>query len=211
MSGITSEQLGQIFPHADRAKWLAPLNAAMEEFAVNTPQRAAAFLAQVAHESGEFQHLDENMNYSAQRLCQVWPSRFPTLAAATPYERNPQKLANKVYAGRLGNGNEASGDGWNFHGRGLIQLTGRSNYASCGKGLKLDLIARPDLLLTPAVAARSAAWFWQSRGLNELADHEPGETDDDDFVKITTLINGGTVGLLARVRYWEQARKVLGG
>jgi putative chitinase len=210
MADISSDQLGRIVPHADLAKWLVPLNTAMQEFSVNSAQRAAAFLAQLAHESGEFQHLDENLNYSAQRLCQVWPSRFPTLAVAEQYAGNPKKLANRVYSGRLGNGNEASGDGWNFHGRGLIQLTGRANYSACAKALAVELTGKPELLLDSGVAARSAGWFWKSRGLNELADHAPGESDDDDFVRITTIINGATTGLPGRMRYWSVARQVLG-
>jgi putative chitinase len=207
---LTQAQLAQIMPNADAALWLAPLNAAMAERAIDSPQRAAAFLAQIAHESGQLRRLEERLGYSAKRLREVWPGRFPTDAVANEYAGNPQKLANRVYAGRLGNGNETSGDGWRFRRRGLIQLTGRSNYTTCKAALGIDLVATPDLLLQPAPAARSAAWFWQSRGLNELADQQPGDDDNQDFIRITRLINGGTVGLQDRLAYWTKARAALG-
>ena len=207
---VTQPQLARIMPNADAGLWLAPLNAAMAERAIASPQRAAAFLAQIAHESGQLRRIEEKLSYSAKRLREVWPHRFPTDAVANEYAGNPQKLANRVYAGRLGNGNETSGDGWRFRGRGLIQLTGRSNYASCKAAIGLDLTATPDLLLQPVPAARSAAWFWQSRGLNELADQQPGDDDDQDFIRITRLINGGTVGLQDRLAYWSKARAALG-
>lgn len=209
MAPLTAVQLKTIMPRADAATWIDALNAAMEERQINTPQRMAAFLAQIAHESGELTHLEEKLSYSAMRMCQVWPKRFPTLESAQPYARNPERLANRVYAGRLGNGDEASGDGWRYRGRGLIQLTGKSNYERCRQALVDDVAANPDLLLQPRGAARSAAWFWESRGLNELADHEPGDDDVEDFETITVKINGGTVGLPDRMDYWEHALQVL--
>ena len=209
MAQLTAEQLKTIMPRADAGKWLDALNAAMDERQINTPQRMAAFLAQIAHESGELTNLEEKLSYSAMRMCQVWPKRFPTQEAAAPYARNPQKLASRVYAGRLGNGDEASGDGWRYRGRGLIQLTGKSNYASCAKALGLDLVGNPDFLLDPKGAARSAAWFWQSHGLNELADHQLGEDDTEDFTEITKRINGGTIGLEERIDYWQHGLQVL--
>ncbi len=210
MDELTSEQLKRIMPRADANKWLKPLNDAMREWEIDTPQRMASFLAQIAHESGQLKRLQENLSYSAKRMCQVWPSRFPDEAFACAYERNPERLANRVYSGRMGNGNEASGDGWRYRGRGLIQLTGRSNYASCSKALEVDLVANPDALLESDVAARSAGWYWYSRGLNELADHEAGADDDEDFIEITRLITGGKIGLQERIKMWDEARDVLG-
>lgn len=210
MPKLLKSQLAAIMPRAQHDKWLLPLSLAMHEYSITSPQRMAAFLAQIAHESHELNRLEENLNYSAKRLCQVWPKRFPTLAAAEPYANNPERLANRVYAGRLGNGNEASGDGWRFRGRGLIQLTGRSNYAACRKALGVDLIKSPYRLLEPGTAARSAAWFWSSRGLNALADHEPGDDDEADFRRITTIINGAAIGIAERTKYWASARRALG-
>jgi len=208
-SRLTSLQLEEIVPGIDAQSWLGPLNDAFSEWEINTPQRMAAFLAQVAHESRNLQSLEENLRYSAKRLREVWPKRFPSDAIAEACAGNPEKLANRVYAGRLGNGDEASGDGWKYRGRGLIQLTGRSNYAACKAALGEDVLRYPDRLLDPATAARSAAWFWSSRGLNQLADHEPGDDDEQDFTRITTIINGGKVGLSARLDLWERAREAL--
>lgn len=191
--------------------WIQPLNSAMEESAINSPARQAAFLAQILHESGEFQHLVENLRYSAERLRQVWPSRFTSNEIAAAYGYNPEKIANKVYASRMGNGDESSGDGWKFRGRGLIQLTGRQNYTKCGKALGLDTVGNPDLLAQPAGAARSAAWYWGSLNLNALADDKPGVDANDEFIKITRLINGGTVGLLSRLTYWKTCKEALAG
>jgi putative chitinase len=182
----------------------------MDRFEINSSARIAAFLAQVAHESGELRRLVENLNYSAKGLMRVWPKRFPTLEKATAYERQPEKLANYVYAKRLGNGDEASGDGWRFRGRGLLQITGRGNYRTAAKALELRLEDQPDLLETPPVAALAAAQFWQSRGLNELADDRNDDDDDEDFVRISVIINGGRVGLPDRKHYWSRARQAFG-
>ncbi|WP_226986797.1 glycoside hydrolase family 19 protein [Chlorobaculum tepidum] len=153
--------------------------------------------------------LEEKLSYSAARLMKVWPKRFPTLAIAEKYERNPEKLANYVYANRIGNGPESSGDGYRFRGRGLIQLTGRSNYESASKALGIDLLNHPDQLTEPAVAAMSAAWFWASHGLNELADDRTGDNDLEDFTTITKIINGGTVGLQERFKLFKAAETAL--
>ncbi len=208
---ISPAQLTAFLPALARAdEWRAALNEAMDRFDITTPRRAAAFLAQVAHESDEFQRLEENLSYTAARLCAVWPNRFATVDAARPYERNPQLLANYVYARRLGNGDVATGDGWRFRGRGLIQLTGRGNYRSCGVAIALPLEAEPDRLEQPEPAALAAAQFWNSRGLNHLADDESGDTDDEDFVSITKIVNGGTAGLKSRQMYWARAKAALG-
>ena len=206
MPNVTLEQLKAIMPKcAEPDKWVDPLNQAMDRFEINTNTRAAAFLAQLAHESGQLNRLVENLNYSAERLMQVWPKRFPTMDKAKQYARNPEKLANFVYANRLGNGDEASGDGWMFRGRGLIQVTGRSNYETGGKALDLPLDSNPDLLIEFDPAALSAAQFWQSRGLNEIAD----TGSDSSFVTITKRINGGTAGLQERQAYWKTAKSIL--
>ena len=209
---ITSDQLKRVVPKCrDIPGWTMALNQAMARFEIDTPQRVAAFLAQLAHESGEFERLVESLNYSAERLTKVWPKRFPTVAQAQPFARNEQKLGNRVYANRLGNGDEASGDGFRYRGRGLIQLTGRANYRATGRAIDVDLEGRPDLLLEPATSALAAAQFWNSRGLNALADSNAGDDDDEDFQAITVRINGGTHGLADRKRYWASARTALNG
>lgn len=183
----------------DPATWATALAAAATRYDIDTAARIASFLAQTGHESGQFNRIVESLVYStAQRLMTVWPKRFPTPASAAPYVRNEQRLANFVYANRIGNGDVQSGDGYKYRGRGLIQVTGRSNYQACGKVLGLDLLDNPDLLLQPRNAALSAAWFWDSRGLNALADDRTDDNDLEDFTAITKAINGGTQGLKER-------------
>lgn len=209
---LTESQLMKIMPACvDPANWVPALNGAMTRFDITNAKRMAAFLAQIAHESGQLTRLSENLNYSAKRLMQVWPNRFPTTEKALQYERNPEKLANYVYAKRIGNGDEASGDGWNYRGRGIIQLTGRGNYRAAAQGVGLPLEEQPDLLVQPEPAALSAAWFWKSHGLNELADDGNDDNDTEDFRTITKRINGGTVGLKERMALWEEAKGVLVG
>jgi len=210
MAVLSRVQLETIMPHSDSGKWVGPLNEAMEEWLINSAHRRAAFLAQIAHESADLNRLEENLNYSVRRLMQVWPKRFASEAIAQPYARNPQKLANRVYAGRLGNGDEASGDGWKYRGRGPIQLTGRSNYREGTRALGVDVARNPDRLLEPGIAARAAAWYWKSHGCNELADRKPGVEDDEDFVRITVMINGGRMGLKRRLAIWRTACRTLG-
>jgi putative chitinase len=210
---ITQQQLSRFVPkNPDPATWTTALNDAMSEFEINdNASRIAAFLAQIAHESSEMRRLEENLRYtSARRISEVWPKRFPSEGHASPYVDKPQLLANRVYGGRLGNGDVASGDGWAYRGRGLMQVTGRGNYTTVGAALGLPLVTSPDLLLQPAPAARSAAYFWKSRGLNELADDQSTDDDDADFVTITVRINGGKIGLKDRRAYWAVARNVLG-
>ncbi len=206
---VTAQQLKIIMPKCNTDQWLNALNQAMTKFEINTSARIAAFLAQVAHESSETTTLSENLNYSALRLTQVWPQRFPSVVLAQAYAKNPEKLANFVYAGRGGNGSSASGDGWRYRGRGLFQLTTKDNYRLAGQALSLPLVDKPDLLLLPEVAALTAAQFWQRLGLNVLADHQVGDNDEKDFEKISIKINGGKVGLAERKRYWQLAKKVL--
>lgn len=181
-------------------KWDIPLNQVFVKYDIGTPKRQAAFIGQCAVESANFTRLQENLNYSAQRLTQVWPSRFPNINMAESYAHNPEKLADFVYAGRMGNLQD--GDGWKFHGRGLIQLTGRENYANCGSGIGVDLIDNPDLLLTPKYAALSAGWFWNKKGLNPLADAQ-------EYGAMTRRINGGLTGLDERIAKITKALQVL--
>lgn len=182
------------------AKWLEPLNTTFEKYDINTPRRQAAFIGQCQHESGNFKTLQENLHYSANALMRVWPSRFPDQDTADKYADNPEKIANKVYAGRMGNTEE--GDGWKYHGRGLIQLTGKENYEHCGSSLGVDLVGSPDWLLDPKYAALSAGWFFNKKGLNQLA-------DIGDVVAITKRINGGTLGLDDRAAKTNRALQVL--
>jgi putative chitinase len=206
---ITELQLKIVAIHANVALWTPLLNETMERFEINNPDRIAAFIAQAAYESSDFRRLVENLNYSAERLTKVWPKRFPTLSFARKYENNPAKLANYVYSNRLGNGDETSGDGWKFRGRGIFQLTGRSNYRAAGKALRVDLENNPDYLEEPELAALSAGWYWSSRGLNELADGDD-DNGDDDIIQITLRINGALTGLASRKEYLKLARASMG-
>lgn len=207
---LTAETLKKVFPRCPTPDiWAKALQAACDQFEINTRARLSSFLAQIGHESGQFTTLVESLKYTAPRLMKVWPKRFPTLAAATPYAMNEQKLGNFVYANRNGNGNAASGDGFRYRGRGLIQLTGRSNYLEAGKALGVDLVKTPDLLTQPAYAALSAGWYWQSRGLNALADDKTDDDDLEDFREITRRINGGYVGVQERFALFKQIRAVL--
>lgn len=202
----TKLMLARIMPNAGTriGTFYASLIAAMEEFDIlDASPRVAMFLAQIAHESAELSHLRENLNYSADGLRKTWPKRFPTAAMAQEYARNQVKIANTVYANRMGNGPPESGDGWRFIGRGLIQVTGRSGYAACGKALDADLINNPELLEQPDMACRSAGWYWASRNLNSLADLNT----DDAFKALTKKINGGYIGLEDRIEYWNRARE----
>ena len=196
---MTEDQLKEM--HIDPS-WLEPLMAAFNRFDISTPERQAAFIGQCAHESGNFKTLQENLNYSAEGLCKTWPSRFPSLDSAKPYHRNPDKIANKVYGGRMGNGTEETGEGSLYKGRGLIQLTGKDNYRLASDALGVDFVANPDLVLTKEYAALTAAWYWNKRGLNK-------EADAKDFTGMTKKINGGTIGLADRVAHINTALNVL--
>jgi putative chitinase len=182
--------------------WVEPLEEVFHRYEINTPERQAAFIGQCAHESMNFTKLEENMNYSAEGLMKTWPSRFPTLESAKPYHRNPEKIANKVYAGRMGNGPEETGEGWLYHGRGLIQLTGKDNYTLAGDALNMDFIHSPDYVLVPKYAALTAGWYWNKRQLNK-------EADAKDYTGMTKKINGGTIGLDDRVAHIKHAQEVL--
>ena len=182
-------------------KWLGPLEETFTKYDISTPQRQACFIGQCATESGNFTKLQENLNYSAERLMQVWPTRFPTKEIADQYAHNPAKLAGKVYNGRLGNTSEE--EAAKFLGRGLIQLTGKENYEHCGSSIGVDLLSNPNLLNTPEYAALSAGWFWNKKDLNSLADKQ-------DFETMTKRINGGLIGLDDRKAKIAKALSVLG-
>lgn len=201
---MNAEQLAQALKltPAKAEEWIDAINETFERFEINTPERQANFLGQCAHESGGFAVLKENLNYKQEALCKVWPKRFPSIDDAEPYHKQPEKIANKVYASRMGNGDEASGDGWKYRGRGLIQLTGHDNYKACGEALGVDLLANPDLVSTPQYAALSAGWFWDKNHLNKYA-------DESDVQGLTKKINGGTHGIEDRVARTQQAIDVL--
>lgn len=194
---VTVEQLQKL--KIDQ-KWLDPLNETLTKYQINTPQRIASFIGQCQHESGNFQLLQENLNYSADALMRIWGSRFPTKEEADKYHRNPEKIANKVYGGRMGNTED--GDGWKYRGRGIKQLTGKENYRNCGNGLGVDLVANPDLLLEPKYACLSAGWFWNKHNLNDIADKQ-------DYETMTRRINGGLIGFDDRKAKITQAMQVL--
>jgi len=175
------------------------------KFEINTPLRLAHFLAQCGHESGGFKLTQENLNYSAKGLNGIFKKYFPTLDSAVPYERKPEKIANKVYGGRMGNGTEASGDGWKFHGRGFIQLTGKDNYTAFTKSIGEDCVGNPDLVASKYALA-SAAWFFNKNGLHKMAD---GGANDATVTSITKRVNGGTIGLPDRIKHFNEYYKLL--
>jgi putative chitinase len=181
-------------------KWLEPLQETFEKYQINTPKRQACFLGQTMHESGGYKFLRENLNYSAKALMNTWPSRFPDMDTAEKYERQPEKIANKVYSGRMGNTED--GDGAKYIGRGLIQLTGKDNYKAFGEAIGEDLVSTPQLVEEPRYAALSAGWFWNKRGLNALADIM-------DITTLTVRINGGRIGIDDRIAKINKALDVL--
>lgn len=202
--------LKNVAPKCDQQLWGKYLDEAMRRYNINTPQRGCAFLAQMAHECHGFTRLEENLRYTkAERLKEVWPSRFATMPPGEigKYVNNPEALANFVYANRMGNGPPASGDGWRYRGRGPTMLTGLSNYMAAANATGWGLDLKPDSAATPQCGAHIAGWFWSSRGCNELADHPPGADDREDFIKITRLINGGEIGLARRIELWKNLRR----
>ena len=206
MGKVTLELLREICPKTKASvlsKYVDPLNVVGQHFGLfDNPKRMAAFLAQVAHESGGFNFTKEGLNYSAQGLVKTFKKYFPTLASAQPYARNPAKIANKVYANRMGNGPESSGDGYRFCGRGLIQLTGRNNYTKFATSIGKTLDQTIAYLETPEGAVASAAWFWDVNKLSIYA-------DKGDFVGLTRRINGGTIGLADRKHHYDIALAAL--
>jgi putative chitinase len=208
---LTQEKLIEIFPRAVKTpldmtelifQLQVALNSLVDDFGHNSLYRQAAFLAQCGHESAQYTAVVENLNYSQDGLRKIFGKYFPTDELAAQYARQPEKIANRVYANRMGNGNEASGEGFKFRGRGLIQLTGKDNYTKCGKDLGVDLMANPDYLKSPEGAVKSALWFWNRNSLNTYADVE-------DIRGMTKRINGGYNGLDERIAYYKKAKSVL--
>ena len=177
-------------------------NDTFERWNINTPQRQAAFIGQCGHECGNFKILEENLNYSADRLVKIWPKRFTSIEMAQPYNRNPKAIANKVYGGRMGNRDEASGDGWRFRGSGWLQLTGHDNFYHVGKAIGQDFVMNPDLVRTPEFAAQTAGWFWSTHNCNAKADVK-------DWTGLTKIINGGVLGLNERIANTNKALEIL--
>lgn len=196
---ITATQLSRLHIDPTLAE---PLNTTFAKFNIDTARKQAAFLGQCGHECGNFKIFEENLNYKAATLMKLWPKRFPTLDVANQYAGNPKKIANNVYASRMGNRDEASGDGYRFRGRGCIQLTGHANYFHAGQALGVDFVAEPDLVATPLYALLTAGWFWATHGCNELAEAA-------NWTGLTKKINGGTIGLEDRIAHTGLAMNVL--
>ena len=202
---LTIDQLLYINNNLYKVKceeYIDALNKVLPENGIDTPLRVSHFLAQVIHESGHFKTNVENLNYSASALKSVFKKYFPTDELANQYARQPEKIANRVYANRMGNGPEASGDGWKYRGRGLIQLTGYNNYKNCKDDMHIDIVKNPDLLLVPEYALKSACWFWNKNHLNQYA-------DKDDITGITKKVNGGLNGIESRKEILGRAKKIL--
>jgi putative chitinase len=184
-------------------------NETFERFGILTPLQQASWIGQCGHECGNFKIMEENLNYRAATLLKLFP-RTPKRAwgftpeEAAAYEKQPKKIANRIYGNRMGNRDEASGDGFRFRGSGFLQLTGHSNFYHAGKALGEDFVMQPELVRTPKYAAQTAGWFWQTHKLNQIADGR-------DFVTMTKRINGGTIGLDDRIKHINQALAVLGG
>jgi putative chitinase len=204
---LTIEQLKQLLPKNPYvAQWHRALEQLLPDYGIDTPQRIAAFIAQCAHESGGFTALKENLNYKAVTLRKIFPKYFPDEDTAQHYANLPNKqqaIANKVYANRMGNGDENSGDGYRYCGRGLIQLTGKDNYTWFAASLSIPVEEASQYLETFEGAAQSACWFWETNKLNQWA-------DTGDIVTLTKRINGGTIGLEDRKKHYEHALHVLG-
>lgn len=180
----------------------------MITYGIDTPLRAAHFLAQVTHESNDFKFKSENLNYSKGGLLKTFPKYF-TQALAEKYERKPQMIANRVYANRMGNGDEASGDGWKFKGRGYIQLTGKDNYKAFSDWAKEpSIMDNPDVVAEDKFAGLSAIWFWNKNGLNKIADSD-NLRNDEAVIKIGTRVNGGKIGMIERIEKFHKYKKIL--
>lgn len=202
---ITRDQLGQIIPgnkHLDN--WLECLNTILPEYEIDSPERVAAFLAQCAHESGGFTAIKENLNYKADSLMKVFPKYFPNQELAEQYAHNQEAIANRVYGNRMGNGDEHSGDGYAYCGRGLIQLTGHDNYKVFADSLSSSMEEIIEFLQTFEGCVQSACWFWETNDLNSLA-------DAGDIKAMTKRINGGYIGLEDRIKHYDHALEVLCG
>ena len=188
-------------PHAEH--WYEALCEILPDYDINTVPRMAAFLAQTAHESGGYKAIKENLNYRAETLMKVWPRYFPNMEIANQYAHKQEAIANRAYGGRMGNGPEASGDGFKYCGRGLIQLTGKDNYTSFAESIETPVEEIPEFLGTFEGAVQSACWFWENNNLNQFA-------DSGDMLTLTKRINGGTLGLDDRIKHYNHAMHILG-
>jgi len=200
---LTKDQLKQMVKNPYIDHWYDALEQLLDDYEINTPQRVAAFIAQCAHESGNFVFIKENLNYKAASLRKVFPKYFPSDDLAAAYANKPEMIANRVYANRMGNGPEESGDGYRYCGRGLIQLTGKDNYTFFAGSLDISVEEAAEYLQTFEGAAQSACWFWESNNLNQWADR-------GDILTLTKRINGGTIGLEDRIKHYNHALHVLG-
>lgn len=203
---LTKEKIAHLLhgnPDADA--WAEAAIEILPKYAIDTPNRVAGFFAQCSHESASFKVLEENLHYRAETLDKVFPKYFKNAGRdANAYAKQPEKIANVVYASRMGNGDTASGDGYRFRGRGVIQLTGRDNYTAFGKSIGMTAEQVIDYVTTKKGALESACWYWQSRNINDAC-------DANDIVKMTKLINGGTIGLDDRTKHYKEALAILGG
>ena len=199
---FTKEQLQKIIPgNPNIDYWYDAAYKLLPDYDINTPERVAAFFAQCAHESGEFRTLKENLNYKAESLCRVFPKYFPNIDLANQYAHQQEKIANRVYSNRMGNGSEESGDGFRYCGRGLIQLTGKDNYSAFAESIETTLDQLPEYLMTFEGATQSACWFWETNNLNKWA-------DTGDIITLTKRINGGIIGLEDRQTKYTHALHV---
>ena len=202
---FTLHQLKEIIPgNPNTEAWYEALIQILPEYEIDTPERIAAFLAQCVHESGGFKAIKENLNYKAASLRKVFPKYFPTDELAAQYAHNQEAIANRVYGNRMGNGDEDSGDGYAYCGRGLIQLTGHDNYKAFADSLSSSMEEIVEFLQTFEGCVQSACWFWESNGLNDLA-------DKGDIKAMTKRINGGYIGLEDRIKHYEHALHVICG
>ena len=204
MSSILAlDQLKQMVKNPYTDHWHAALDQLLDDYEINTPLRVAHFVAQCAHESGNFVFIKENLNYKAASLMTVFKKYFPTPDLAAQYANRPERIANRVYANRMGNGDEASGDGFRYCGRGLIQLTGKDNYTFFAGSIGIGVEEAAEYLATFEGAAQSACWFWEQNNLNRFA-------DANDVKGLTRAINGGYIGLSDREKHTEHALHILG-
>jgi putative chitinase len=207
MTELTKDQLRQLIPKNPFIdQWYDALSQLLPDYEINTPQRIAAFIAQCAHESGNFVAIKENLNYRAVTLRKLFSKYFPTDELAAQYASMPNKqeaIANRIYASRMGNGPEESGDGYRYCGRGLIQLTGKTNYSLFAESLEISVEEASEYLQTFEGAAQSACWFWESNNLNRFADF-------GDIKGLTRAINGGFIGLEDRIKHYQHALHVMG-
>jgi putative chitinase len=203
---ITERQLQRLFPNAKEATleaFAAKSPALFKEFGLSEKRvRVEYFIAQIAHETGGLTRSIENLSYTAKRIVEIWPTRFPTLGAAEPFANNPEKLANKVYSNRMGNGPAESGDGYRYRGRGYIQITGKDNYRSTGRVAGIDLVGKPERAILTADALRVACAYWHWKDLNPLC-------DERKFEEVTRRINGALIGYADRKDWLEKVRKAL--